>query len=656
MKKIALALILTAMVCATAFAQPSYDEGIHGGTFSGEEEAARLRAAEEADAARAAAEAAAAEAALRQAAAEAASDEAVRQQAAADEAGRLRSAADEEARLAAEEAARRQAAAEAASEEAARQRSAEDEEARLAAEEARQKALLEAVAASEEAARQRFAAEEAARRQAAADEAARLAANEAVARQKAADEAAAAAARQQTAAYTAVTAQAAAADAAAAAQAAAAEAEKAVAEAIARQRAAAWPPGFSVKIDIDTNLGKYTKTDFKNDEYIGDAPIQDDTLYNVAANPNYDDTEIGIAYDDPDGRYGGKIVFAFEELLKPQLLLGDVYAWGKIGFFRERLGKYTYRVVDKVGGDKDLGVMIFSVDKNDISIGSSDSLGLGSDVFGSLSSLIIGRFFEAGFFLSPNEYQNAKQYTPGGVYLADKETVASYYTYKAGGNLKFSWPDIFSIGAAYRQAHLIGTATTTGTIQTDYGVYGILYAIPGISLGLGYSNRSSEDNDDPAVKFFPTYHAFHLDLKVTGIKRFGFAVYNNVSMSALEKEKTLSYNDLIASVGDVFDEESTFVLYNQADVSFDFTSHVTLSLMVRNYYATLTALYGLKGNDYGKDTFITELKLSYKFDEHASLRGGVKFENTTYSTPVNSVVLKNSNYVIAIPVGVTLQW
>jgi hypothetical protein len=417
---------------------------------------------------------------------------------------------------------------------------------------------------------------------------------------------------------------------------------------------------FTFKIDIDSNIAKFTHTDIKNDEYIGDAPVPDADIWNFAANPNYDDAEISIGYEDPKGKYGGKIVFAFSEVLDPRFMLGDIFAWGRIGFFGdrfflgERLGKYTYRIVEKVGGDKDLGVLLLDVTANeDISFATSDSLGLGSDIFGSLTSFYVGPV-EFGVFTAPNEYHVAKQYTPGGIYQAPKETVESYYTYKAGGNIKLSL-SFLVLGAAFRQAHLDAfTPTNTGTIQRDYGAYAVFPLPLGFSVAGGYSGRVSEDNDD--VLYYPTHHAIHLDIKFTGVERLSLGLYNNISFAGLEKDKTFNYDEAIAGVADVYDDQSSFVLYNQFDGAFDLTGALTVSLMVRNYYGTLTARNGLKGQDYSKDVFTVEGKVSYKIDSHTSLRGGLKFETTAYSTPAASVILKNDSYSISVPVGITLQW
>jgi hypothetical protein len=659
---------------AAPFAGPSYPEGPYGpasGVRSAEEEAARQRAAAEAAATAQRAAAAEARAAEEEAARQRAAEEAAAaaQRAAAEETEARQRAAAEAARAAEEEAVRQRAAEEAA---VAAQRAAEEAVAAADAadeEDAHRRAAAEARAAEEEAARQRAAAEAAAAAQRAAAEEAearRRVAEEAAARQRAAEEAAAAAqraageaeSRRNAAAEAVYSARQAAEEAEVrqrAAEEAVAEARRAAEEAIAASnRSAVEGKRFSFKIDIDTNLAKFTHTDIKNDEYIGDAPVPDADIWNFAANPNYDDVEISAGYEDPKGRYGGKIVFAFSEILDPRFMLGDVYGWGKIGFFGERLGKYTYRIAEKVGGDKDLGVLLLDVNPNeDISFGTSDSLGLGSDIFGSLSSLYFGPL-EFGFFTAPNEYHVAKQYTPGGIYNSPKETVESYYTYKMGGNIKLSLSFLI-LGAAFRQAHLEAfTSTSTGTIQKDYGVYSIFYLPLGFTIAGGYSGRMSEDNDE--ILYHPTHHAIHLDIKFTGIKRLSIGLYNNLSFSGLEKDKTFNYDSEIAEVADVYDDQSSFVLYNQIEGAFDLTEALTLSLMVRNYYGTLTARNGLKGQDYGKDVFIAEGKVSYKIDSHTSLRGGLKFETTMYSTPAASIILKNDSYSISVPIGITLQW
>jgi hypothetical protein len=654
-------------VISGAFAEPSYDDGLRrsaAAAAAAGEEAARLRAAAEA----AAAETGALQKAAEEAAAEEA--EAVRLSAAAEEA-----AAEAEARLkaaeesAAEAGARLKAAGELAAEAEARQRAAFTAEEEAAA----RRQTAEAVAAEAEA-RQRAAAELAAAKQAAAEAeagrqaagalaaAARQAATEAGARRKAAEEAAV---RQKAAEESAAAAQKTVAEAEARLKAAEtlAAAQRADEEAAAASDRSRADPGkgFSFKIDIDTNLAKFTHTDYQNDEYIGDAPVQDDNIWAVAANPNYDDTEISFGYDDPDGRYGAKAVFAFEELLKREVLLGDVYAWGKIGgVFGQKLGKYTDRIVAKVGGDKDLGVLIFgpspSVKPNDLVIGTSDSLGLGSDVLGSLSSVYIGPV-QAGVFFAPSEYHAAIQYTVGNSgtsQIAEKATVSSYYTYKAGANIKFTLPDIVTVGAAYRQAHLEGsTQTSTGTLQHDYGLYGIVYLVPTVTIGAGYSGRYLEDTDEEEedIENYPFYHGFHLDASFR-LGKFGLGLYNNLSFAKLAKDKTYSY----VGAGNFNDDESMFVLYNQVEGSYDLTSALTLSLMARNYYGSLKAWKGKKGDDYGKDVFLVEAKATYKLSSHASLRGGIKFEKTVYGTPVASSILKNNNYSIALPIGLTLEW
>jgi hypothetical protein len=426
--------------------------------------------------------------------------------------------------------------------------------------------------------------------------------------------------------------------------------------------------GFTAKVDIDTNLVQFFHQDIKNDTYIDNAVMpRTDSVY-FMRNPNYDDVDITMKYTDPDDRYGGTINFAFSATPDKYVTLGDLFGWVRITrFFRGKLGIYTDRVVEKIGGDKDLGVLLFGVDKanSDLTISTSDSLGLGSSAIGFLPTAIIplgalGEVNVSGFF-APNEY-----------YLAQKTSnsfdqsygasvmIPAYSTYKFGGSLKYTLPEYLTLGAAYRTAHSKPvTSTDIGFISHDIGVYGIVTLPFGLKAGLGYSGNlvyEDKDDDDQEIRK-PLKSAIHLDLGCSGIPLLNIGLYNNISFYTLAKADTIGY---IAEADrlnpNLFGDEESLVLYNELSASYDITETLGATLMVRNYYASLVNLDGGKGQDYSKDTFIVEALARYKINSNIQARGGVKLEKTDYGTPVSSQVLQNSNYAISVPIGLTVSW
>jgi hypothetical protein len=427
--------------------------------------------------------------------------------------------------------------------------------------------------------------------------------------------------------------------------------------------------GLSAKIDIDANLMKWTHTDVKNDEYVSPEDRTDADVANVMANPNYDDVEAELGYTDPEDRFGGLIGFDFPSLLPETFAIGDLYAWGRVTqYARLKMGKYTDRVIEKIGGDKDLGVLSLDfTEDDDLSIGTTDSLGLGDDVIGFLFSGYYGfpaneseALLGLSFFAAPDTYHRSRTYSIPGTSPVQTFTVDAYYSYKLGGALRFDLEDIVSVGASYRQQHTEGTTqVSTGDIYNDYGLYAEVNALkqflPGFGFALGYSGQIAyEDGDDPETA--PVKHGVHFDLKYTGVEKLSIGLYNNASFYTLARENTLYYDEDIAAAMDIYTDESSLVLYNELNISYDLFEFLTPSLMVRNYYGALTGNGGRKDQDYGKNILTVELKAAYKISEFASVRAGVKFENITYMTPVTSVVLKNSNYAISIPVGITVQW
>jgi hypothetical protein len=422
---------------------------------------------------------------------------------------------------------------------------------------------------------------------------------------------------------------------------------------------------FSAKVDIDANLLNFTHTDVQNDEYIIPTEKPESNVTNVLGSPNFGDAEIKVAYTDSEDRFGAVIGFDFDEKLTGTVPLGDLYGWGRIGskdsFFSTKfqLGKFTDRVIEKIGGDKDLGVLTIDVSgkANEISIDTTDSFGLGDDTIGFLAWVYVGPV-AVNVFAAPSAYHKAQYLIADNDTTETKIKVDPYYSYKAGGSLAYTLPDILTIGASFRQTHTAGSSIYKGDISNDYGLYGDIIALSnlGVEIGLGYSGRIAFEDEEDGIDYAPIQHAVHLDAKYTGIDKLVVGLYNNLSFSTLAKDKTLAYDEDIAAIMDIYTDESTFVLYNELEVSYDLTEKFTPSLNFKNYYSTILGRNGVKDRDYGKDTFSVEAKATYKITGNASLRAGVKFENILYATPEDSVILRNNSYSISIPVGVTIEW
>jgi hypothetical protein len=431
--------------------------------------------------------------------------------------------------------------------------------------------------------------------------------------------------------------------------------------------------GFSAKVDIDTNLVQFYHQDIKNDTFVANSLLpREDSVY-FMRNPNYDDVDFDVSYLDPEDRFYGKINFAFAASLDKFFTPGDIFGWVRVSpFFRGKLGKYTDRVVEKIGGDKDLGVLLFGVKDGDLVISTSDSLGLGSDIIGFLPAAIVpfeqfgipaGTLELRGFF-APNEYYLAKRVTnewdqTSGTLPVE---IPAYATYKFGGGFKYTFPEWVSLGASYRTAHTepVG-ATDIGNISHDFGVYAIVTApmLEGLKLGIGYSgNLFYQDADDDSTEIRkPLKSAVHFDVSYSGIiPGLTVGLYNNVSFHKLDKVDTFGYIKELDALNNVFGDEESLILYNELAASYDITKTITASLMVRNYYATLTNRDGALGQDYAKDTFVVEALAKYKITANVQARAGVKFELNNYGTPINSAVLKNSNNAVSIPIGLTVVW
>jgi len=439
--------------------------------------------------------------------------------------------------------------------------------------------------------------------------------------------------------------------------------------------------GFRVKIELSTNAFQFFHQDVRNDTYVEDAEMpRTDSVYWMRS-PSYGDVEFDMSYTDPQDLYGGKIGFRFGSFFEKNLpIIEDVSAWVQISpYFRGQLGRYTKRIIEKVGGDKDLGVMLAAANKDknqDFTIDTSDSLGLGSDVMGFLPTGIIpmgpAGSLELSGFIAPNEYWLAQKVTMSeNVASGSGSNVAmiipAYSTYKFGGGLKYSFPGWATLGAAYRTSHgKTISGTDMGKVFHDMGVYAIVTpVVKGLQIGLGYSGhleyldeQDFDTGDDISIKK-PWINAFHFDVKYDKIAGLplGVGLYNNISYHTLNKEDTINYIEIVdRNNPNVFGDESSLVSYNELSVYYDVLKNLNLNLMFRNYYATITNNQGALGQDYGKETFIIELLAKYRPNDRVEFRGGFKFEMNEFGTPVNSVVLQNSSKAYSIPVGVIVKW
>jgi hypothetical protein len=423
--------------------------------------------------------------------------------------------------------------------------------------------------------------------------------------------------------------------------------------------------GFSVTIDIDADLVQYLHTEIKNDEYISDEDTIQPDQVQFMHNSSFNDAEIKVSYTDPNGNFGGVVGLDFDSALTGSVPWGDFYAWGKLyGLFRMQLGKYSYRAIEKIGGDKDLGVLFLDISKksNTFTVETTDSLAQQAGIIGFLGQVLIGPA-EIGFFAAPDAYFVARHFQVPGTGTGDEpeQTIPAYYAYNFGGNAKVNLTGIANIGASYRQIHTVGEASSTGDIYNDFGLYAatdlnILKDL-GLTVGLGYSGRISfEDGDDASTA--PVQNAIHLDIEYRN-SGFGFTagLYNNISFYTLKAENLSVYDPAVASIANIYTDESSLALYNELKVSYAIPAiKLTPSLIIRNYYGTKTGFMGVKGADYSLDILTVEARAAFTLSENTEIRAGLKFTNTAYNTPKVSDVLVNSNFAVAIPVGITLKW
>ena len=447
-----------------------------------------------------------------------------------------------------------------------------------------------------------------------------------------------------------------------------------------------WFRGFSAKIEITANLVQWHNQQMRGDGFVEEAEMPREHSVYFMRNGNYDDTDASFNYDDPFGRFGAQIGFDFPGgLLTQNFRIGDVFAWAHITpYFRFKMGKFTDRVIDKVGGDKDLGVFYTVFENDDMNIVTNDSLGLGSSAIGFLPTLYspkfsFGQFSLSGFF-APNEYHLGRRINPanttGGTQVQLPVIVPAYATYRFGGAFKYEH-DIFSLGITYRTHHSEPETSgiDIGSIHKDLGIYGVfnLGAIPGLSvvdglkLGLGYSTHLDylEGIEDiRKERAEPQKQSFHIDLFYGDIiPGLSVGIFNNYSYYTWAKE------DIHAvfwpeSPLSMWEDEVGSVLYNEVSISYNFAHlpvsftmpPITLSVMARNYHAIVESYQGGSGLDYGRNIFIVETLLRYNLTDWVQVRGGFKYETNIYNTPVSSVVRMNNNQMYSIPIGIVVNW
>jgi hypothetical protein len=217
--------------------------------------------------------------------------------------------------------------------------------------------------------------------------------------------------------------------------------------------------------------------------------------------------------------------------------------------------------------------------------------------------------------------------------------------------------DIVTVGASYRQIHTEGSGTSIGYIFNDYGIYADITALKGIGveIGVGYSGQIAFEDGDEADAA-PVKSGIHLDVVYSGIPNLSIGLFNNVSFYTLAADKSAAYDEAVAAIADIYADEASFVLYNELKVSYAVTEKFVPSVKALNYYGTLTGVNGVKGSDYGKDVLTAEAQAAYKITENTEFRSGIRFEKTIYDTPAISDILKNSGFVISLPVGLTIKW
>ncbi|MCL2879982.1 MAG: hypothetical protein FWF29_07045 [Treponema sp.] len=431
--------------------------------------------------------------------------------------------------------------------------------------------------------------------------------------------------------------------------------------------------GLSATVDIDTNMVQFFHQKVRNDTFIEDAAMpRTDSVY-FMRNPNYDDMTMSFVYNDPQDRFGGQVGFDFPAGVLDQFFrIGDTFGWARVTpYFMGKIGKYTDRVVSKIGGDQDLGVMLFHItDDGDLSFTTSDSLALASNVIGFTPTVIspefsFGQLSLSGFF-APNEYYLGKKINSGldagGTPTGLPTIVPAYATYKFGGSLKYVLPGYLTFAAVYTTHHsMAGEGIDLGSIYHDFGLYAIINfasmpAIDGFNIGLGYSGHM--DYLDQANKsdqiHAPLKSAVHVDLRYDNVlPSLSLGLYNNFSFYDLDKKDTIAYTK---DAADHFADEKGFVSYNEFDIAYQVTDTLVTTFMVRNYYGIMNNYTGGIGQNYGKNTFSVELIARYHITPTMEARAGLNFTTNKYNTPISSEVQQNDNRAVNIPIGITVSF
>jgi hypothetical protein len=460
--------------------------------------------------------------------------------------------------------------------------------------------------------------------------------------------------------------------------------------------------GFTAVVEVKTDVAEYQlysgsgETGF--DLFKGNS-----TTAGISAFPS-GDTEVKFAYADPDKKYGAQlnILDLFDGAVGygGQWKVGDVFAWAQLGPARVKLGKYTERAYVNIGNDKH-GVL----DEN-----RKDPVVSGMitnyDVFGFGGLLVDLGFGPANIWL------NASIADEGFKVLKDGETVPDYdqdgifknadvlRNYKYGVAGKYKLGDIADIAVALTLGHTGGAGTEAGWVNdadtlpiydwidhdddpqtpkiwgnkngslgvveahgnvfTGFGLYGNVTAIPDLAIGLGYYGykiNPDEKSDDkhPKTKYAPLRSAIDLDLAYTGIDKLTLSLFNNFSFYTYEKK--------YYGAADTLKDSSVFVLYNELSASYKLSDPLTAALTVRNYLLNTTNYNGRDGQKEGYDEFTLEGKVTYAIDSKASVFGGLKFVDKSFTTTTKgdqkdadkANELKH-NYIFSVPIGIKVSF
>jgi hypothetical protein len=436
--------------------------------------------------------------------------------------------------------------------------------------------------------------------------------------------------------------------------------------------------GWAAKVDIDTDLLNVTDVKGNENSFFKNTGSGNVSYFASA------DTDIAFTYDDPDGKYGGKINLLTDFNAGPVGKIGDVFAYVKFGsLVKVKAGAFTDRASSKVYGDKDPGLLWFKPgDNNTAAIATSDPFG-----FGGLTATIYAGPAEVWLLATPitnyrvwdprkNNPDTGSGTTAEQPKFDDNSNVAADWNnydtvsdYKFGAAVKFPLPDVVDVAASFKLAHT-GSASTTfytgsesytywdqgnykqgtrtagalnsvgkwGQKELDFGLYANVKALSSMGLNLGLGAYGSQITADgyknllgqgsykwvEASKYDEYLKlGFDLAVKYTGIDKLTLQLGNNVSF----------YTDPFdgEDKGTTGADAEYFILYNQLAVGYALSDTLTLDATVRNYLGQVTGANNMKDMKVVKDDLRFDAKLTYKISGNASAFGGVRFDTTSYT-------------------------